>query len=30
MEIWKRVNDKQLTHSMAHYLQAVAGLKEEK
>ena len=30
MEIWKRFNDKELTHSMAHYLQAVAGLKEEK
>ena len=30
MEIWKRFNDKQLTHSMAHYLQAVAGLKQEK
>jgi len=30
MEIWKRFNDKALTHSMAHYLQAVAGLKEEK
>jgi len=30
MEIWKRFNDKQLTHSMAHYLQAVAGLKQDK
>ncbi len=30
MEIWKRFNVKELTHSMAHYLQAVAGLKEEK
>jgi DtxR family Mn-dependent transcriptional regulator len=30
LEIWKRFNDKELTHSMAHYLQAVAGLKEEK
>ena len=30
MEIWKRFNDKELTHSMAHYLQAVAGLKHEK
>jgi DtxR family Mn-dependent transcriptional regulator len=30
MEIWKRFNDKELTHSMAHYLQAVAGLKAEK
>jgi len=30
VEIWKRFNDKELTHSMAHYLQAVAGLKEEK
>ncbi len=30
MEIWKRFHDKELTHSMAHYLQAVAGLKHEK
>lgn len=30
MEIWKRFHDKELTHSMAHYLQAVAGLKDEK
>lgn len=30
MEIWKRFSGKELTHSMAHYLQAVAGLKEEK
>jgi DtxR family Mn-dependent transcriptional regulator len=30
VEIWKRFNDKELTHSMAHYLQAVAGLKQDK
>jgi len=30
LEIWKRFSGKELTHSMAHYLQAVAGLKEEK
>ena len=30
MEVWKRFHDKELTHSMAHYLQAVAGLKLEK
>lgn len=30
MEVWKRFHDNELTHSMAHYLQAVAGLKEEK
>jgi DtxR family transcriptional regulator, Mn-dependent transcriptional regulator len=29
-ETWKRFNEKELTHSMAHYLQAVAGLKREK
>ena len=27
MNTWKKFNDKELTHSMAHYLQAVAGLK---
>jgi DtxR family Mn-dependent transcriptional regulator len=26
METWKRFHEKQLTHSMAHYLQAVAAL----
>ena len=30
MEVWKRFHDKELTHSMTHYLQAVAGLKLEK
>ena len=29
-ETWKRFNEKELTHSMAHYLQAVASLKREK
>ena len=26
METWKRFHEKQLTHSMAHYLQAIAAL----
>ncbi|HEU4764916.1 MAG TPA: MarR family transcriptional regulator, partial [Candidatus Eisenbacteria bacterium] len=26
METWKRFHEKQLTHSMAHYLQAIASL----
>ena len=26
METWKRFNEKQLTHSMAHYLQAIATI----
>lgn len=30
MEIWKRFGEKEVTHSMAHYLQAVAALKSEK
>lgn len=30
METWKRYNEKEVSHSMAHYLQAVAGLKQEK
>jgi DtxR family Mn-dependent transcriptional regulator len=30
MEVWKKYNEKELSHSMAHYLQAVAGLKKEK
>lgn len=30
VEIWKKYNERELSHSMAHYLQAVAGLKREK
>ena len=30
MEVWKRFNEKEVSHSMAHYLQAVAGLKRDK
>ncbi|HEX5131256.1 MAG TPA: metal-dependent transcriptional regulator [Candidatus Krumholzibacteria bacterium] len=30
MEVWKRYQEKELSHSMAHYLQAVAALKKEK
>ena len=30
METWKRYHEKEVSHSMAHYLQAVAGLKKEK
>ena len=30
MDLWKRFGEKEVTHSMAHYLQAVAALKEEK
>ena len=30
MDTWKKYNEKELSHSMAHYLQAVAGLKREK
>lgn len=30
MDIWKRFGEKEVTHSMAHYLQAVAALKAEK
>lgn len=30
METWKRFGEKEVTHSMAHYLQAVAALKTEK
>jgi len=30
METWKRFHEKEVSHSMAHYLQAVAGLKREK
>lgn len=28
METWKRFHEKQLTHSMAHYLQAIASLSQ--
>ena len=30
METWKRFGEKEVSHSMAHYLQAVASLKDEK
>lgn len=30
MDIWKRFGEKEVSHSMAHYLQAVAALKTEK
>lgn len=30
MEIWKRFGEKEVTHSMAHYLQTVASLSAEK
>ncbi len=30
MEVWKRYQEKEISHSMAHYLQAVAALKKEK
>jgi len=30
MEVWKRYHEKEVSHSMAHYLQAVAGLKRDK
>jgi DtxR family transcriptional regulator, Mn-dependent transcriptional regulator len=30
METWKRFHEKELTHSMAHYLQAVASLTRER
>ena len=30
MDIWKRFGEKEVSHSMAHYLQAVATLKAEK
>lgn len=29
METWKRFHEKQLTHSMAHYLQAIAALTQQ-
>jgi DtxR family Mn-dependent transcriptional regulator len=30
MEVWKRFHEKEVSHSMAHYLQAVAALKRKK
>lgn len=30
MDIWKKFGEKEISHSMAHYLQAVAALKVEK
>jgi DtxR family Mn-dependent transcriptional regulator len=30
LDIWKRFHDKEVSHSMAHYLQAVASLKRQK
>lgn len=30
MDIWKRFGEKEVSHSMAHYLQAVASLKSDK
>ncbi len=30
MDIWKRFGEKEVSHSMAHYLQAVAALKADK
>ena len=30
MDIWKRFSEKEVSHSMAHYLQAIAALKTEK
>jgi DtxR family Mn-dependent transcriptional regulator len=30
LDIWKRFGEKEVSHSMAHYLQAVAALKAEK
>lgn len=30
MDTWKRFGEKEVSHSMAHYLQAVAALKDEK
>ncbi len=30
MDVWKRFGEKEVTHSMAHYLQAVAALKHQK
>ena len=30
METWKRFGEQEVSHSMAHYLQAVASLKDEK
>ena len=30
MDIWKRFGEKEVSHSMAHYLQAIAALKNDK
>src|SRR5258705_2780561 len=30
VETWKRFGEKEVSHSMAHYLQAIASLKDEK
>jgi Mn-dependent DtxR family transcriptional regulator len=30
VDVWKRFSEKEVSHSMVHYLQAVAGLKNEK
>lgn len=30
IEVWKRFHEKEVSHSMAHYLQAVAALKKKK
>ncbi|MFI5369975.1 MAG: metal-dependent transcriptional regulator, partial [Candidatus Eisenbacteria bacterium] len=30
MDVWKRFGEKEVSHSMAHYLQAVAALKHDK
>ena len=30
MDVWKRFGEKEVSHSMAHYLQAVATLKQDK
>jgi Mn-dependent DtxR family transcriptional regulator len=30
MDIWKRFGEKEVSHSMAHYLQAIAALKSDK
>ncbi len=30
MDLWKRFHEKEVSHSMAHYLQAVAALKKDK
>ena len=30
VDIWKRFGEKEVSHSMAHYLQAIAALKTDK